>query len=436
MGHAPLTHVEAVDATCFENGNIEYWYCEACGYAWLDAEGVQSTNLKSVVLPMGHAPLTHVEAKDATCTENGNIEYWYCEVCGYAWLDAEGIQSTNLKSVVLPAPGHTGYEADYQCDTCSGIIAPEADSVLTIEQALTLGALYEKNTYTAGKYYVTGVITEIKDAYYGNMYIEDAEGNSIYVYGVNKNGDKYNFIADKPVIGDTVTLYGVIGYYSAPQMSTTELVEFVAHEHDYSEATCKVLATCSICGGTTGDFADHDYVDGVCSVCGNEKPAEGVTIVTDDFATLSGSTSYASGESSNGWVYSNAAILNASTFDSTLTTKAVCINGKTSAVGSIVSPTLTAGVASVSFNYGNSYSESNGVDLTITITKADGTTVSTTLDNDDVTKNTPYTFTWNLDEPVTGDCTITITNNSPTNSTSNKDRTSIWNIVVTSPVAE
>ncbi len=118
MQHAELTHVEAVAPTCFENGNIEYWYCEACGYAWLDAEGIRSTNLNAVVLPMQHAELTHVEAVDPTCYENGNIEYWYCEACGYAWLDAEGIRSTNLNAVVLPMAHGEIIHIEAKAPTC------------------------------------------------------------------------------------------------------------------------------------------------------------------------------------------------------------------------------------------------------------------------------------------------------------------------------
>ena len=102
MAHAEATHVEAKAATCYENGNIEYWYCAECGQAWLDAACTRNTNLKAVVLPMAHAEATHVEAKAPTTTENGNIEYWYCEACGQAWLDADCTLNTNLKAVVLP----------------------------------------------------------------------------------------------------------------------------------------------------------------------------------------------------------------------------------------------------------------------------------------------------------------------------------------------
>ena len=44
--------------------------------------------------------------------------------------------------------------------------------------------------------------------------------------------------------------------------------------HEWSEATCKSLATCSKCGETTGEFADHKWSEATCtapetcSICG------------------------------------------------------------------------------------------------------------------------------------------------------------------------
>ena len=55
-----IIHVGAVDATCDENGNIEYWYCEICGSAWADEGLTQVTNLKSVILPAGHSFLNGI----------------------------------------------------------------------------------------------------------------------------------------------------------------------------------------------------------------------------------------------------------------------------------------------------------------------------------------------------------------------------------------
>ena len=52
--------------------------------------------------------------------------------------------------------------------------------------------------------------------------------------------------------------------------SSTEPEE---HEHKGGTATCKEKAICSICGKEYGDYADHNYVNGVCTVCGKKDPS-------------------------------------------------------------------------------------------------------------------------------------------------------------------
>ena len=80
------------------------------------------TNAKSVILPIAHNVI-HVEAKAPTCTENGNIEYWYCADCGQAWLDELCHLNTNLKAVILGA-AHTYDSADDAvCNICGEIDA-------------------------------------------------------------------------------------------------------------------------------------------------------------------------------------------------------------------------------------------------------------------------------------------------------------------------
>ena len=51
--------------------------------------------------------LTHVEAKAATCTEGGNLEYWTCSVCDKLFSDAEGTTETTADAVKIPATNHT-----------------------------------------------------------------------------------------------------------------------------------------------------------------------------------------------------------------------------------------------------------------------------------------------------------------------------------------
>ena len=97
-----LVKVEAKAATCFELGNIEYWYCTNCD--WVEVAGGVASNRLAVLLPVSHN-IVHVAAVAPTATENGNIEYWYCKDCGYAWLDELCTKNTNLKAVILPATG-------------------------------------------------------------------------------------------------------------------------------------------------------------------------------------------------------------------------------------------------------------------------------------------------------------------------------------------
>ncbi len=149
------------------------------------------------------------------------------------------------------------------------------------------------------------------------------------------------------------------------------------------------------------------------------------TVTKDDFDTLKTDTGYSTRKTTNGWTATNAAVVKVNN-DNT-----VVLNGKTTAVGTITSPTLSNGLSSISFYYTNTYSESKGVDLQISI-KQNGAVVATKqLDNNSVTQKTVYTFTWDLAAEginIEGDYTIEIKNNSPSKSTSNKDRVSIWNI--------
>ena len=93
---------------------------------------------------------------------------------------------------------------------------PEADSTLTIEQAIALGASKDHNNYTSNKYYVTGVITEVYNEQYGNMKITDDNGNILTIYGTySADGElRYDALEVKPVVGDTVTIYGIVGQYN------------------------------------------------------------------------------------------------------------------------------------------------------------------------------------------------------------------------------
>lgn len=99
---------------------------------------------------------------------------------------------------------------------------PAAGSTVSIADAAAIGASMSHNTFTSDKYYITGKITDISNTQYGNMTIEDEDGNSIYVYGTySADGNtRYDALTTKPVVGDTITLYSVIGNYNGAQLKS------------------------------------------------------------------------------------------------------------------------------------------------------------------------------------------------------------------------
>jgi ribosomal protein L32 len=78
-----LTKTDAKAATCTEAGNIEYWTCTKCGRVYSDAEGVNEVNSEETVIhALGHSWSTEYTVdKEATCTAEG-IESIHCTVCG------------------------------------------------------------------------------------------------------------------------------------------------------------------------------------------------------------------------------------------------------------------------------------------------------------------------------------------------------------------
>ena len=112
-GHAdPMAHTAAKEATCTEEGNREYWYCDQCEKYFSDAEGLTEIDPSDVVIPAGHT-LKPVAAKDPTCTEDGNIACWQCEGCQEYFADAEGATALADSDRIRPAVDHDWGEPVY-----------------------------------------------------------------------------------------------------------------------------------------------------------------------------------------------------------------------------------------------------------------------------------------------------------------------------------
>ena len=107
---------------------------------------------------------------------------------------------------------------------------PAADSEISIPKALEIGETLKGNT--EAKYYISGTVTSVENTTYGNIYIEDANGNSIYVYGIySADGTtRYDAMENAPQVGDTVKLYSIVSYYKAAQLKNAWVVEWTPGE--------------------------------------------------------------------------------------------------------------------------------------------------------------------------------------------------------------
>ena len=101
-----LVKVEARNATCAAGGNIEHWKCEYCGTLFADAAGTETTTIEAVATSKLPHPLTRTDANDATCDTDGNIEYWTCSGCGGIFLDEAGENAVEAADVVIEKLGH------------------------------------------------------------------------------------------------------------------------------------------------------------------------------------------------------------------------------------------------------------------------------------------------------------------------------------------
>ena len=93
--------VERKDPTCTEKGNIEYWYCEACRKYFQDEALTKELKQEETILPATGHNLTKVDKKKPTVDAAGNIEYWYCEVCNKYFSDEKAEHEITLEDTII-----------------------------------------------------------------------------------------------------------------------------------------------------------------------------------------------------------------------------------------------------------------------------------------------------------------------------------------------
>ena len=98
----------------------------------------------------------------------------------------------------------------------------------SIPDALAMGSKLGNNQATMEAYYIKGTITSISNAASGILYIEDEDGNQIYVYRLyDTAGKQFGYMSNKPAVGDTIVVYSTVYKFYYNGSTTIELKDGV-----------------------------------------------------------------------------------------------------------------------------------------------------------------------------------------------------------------
>lgn len=93
----------------------------------------------------------------------------------------------------------------------------------SIPDILAIGKVLADNGQTKEEYFVKGKIVQLNNGTWGNLTIEDEEGNRLYIFGLyDETGSvRYDAMGEKPALGDTIVLKGPIKKYVAVSGAVT-----------------------------------------------------------------------------------------------------------------------------------------------------------------------------------------------------------------------
>ena len=120
-----LTKTEAVEATCENAGNIEYWTCDECGKIYSDETATtEISKAETVVAKKEHEAGKIVGKYDATCVETGYTGDVICSACSTVLETGSSVAATGVHNYL-----------DKKCTMCNAedtAIVPEEDVQLGV----------------------------------------------------------------------------------------------------------------------------------------------------------------------------------------------------------------------------------------------------------------------------------------------------------------
>ena len=329
-------------------------------------------------------------------------------------------ETSSGNAYIYSLNGSTSGDSDTSGASGSGTL----DDPYNVAAAIAYTSALESNVTSTEKIYIKGIIASITEEFsstYGNATFTISDDGTttttflcyrVYYLG----GEKWTSDDTQIATGDEVIIYGnVVNYYgNTPETSSGNAYIYSLNSSGSGSGDS---------GGTTNSSATQDDFE---TMNGGSTTAYYTTLTSDLGWTATNCNLLCGGTVSSNPVFEFIGYKEGST---TQYAFAPCMNGKTSAVGTITSPTLSGGLGTLTFSFGQPYSESNGLSFRVDIIQ-DGTVVKTETVTESTTQYTAYSKS--IDVNVSGEFSIEFTNLSPSsNSSSNKDRCCIWNVVWT-----
>mgnify|MGYP000345319748 CR=1 FL=1 len=252
--------------TISQDGVLTVGIDETSTEIWVEAKsnGDDYYERKAIVSVIDHMhSITLVPATPKTCTTDGNIEHFKCNVCGDLFEDAGGVKSLTEEQVKIPA-GHeygdlvpkqeptckqTGMQAHYKCSVCNKYF----DESKTEKTVAELTIPIDPNAHDFGAWTAEVPATCVamgtkghKDCSRCNKHYDES-GNEItdLTIPTNDNHD-WNAWVSNGNGTHTRTCKRDSGHKENGTCSG-------------GKATCTIKAVCDVCRTTYGDTAPHTY---------------------------------------------------------------------------------------------------------------------------------------------------------------------------------
>ena len=281
-----VTHYEAVEPSCHQNGNVEYWVCEDCECVWTDEALTAVSNRLSVIVSYDVDNVVHVDKVEASCHQNGSEEYWYCVECDAVFADAALTQLTNRLNLTIsynaenvvhvdkvePSCHQNGSEEYWYCVECEAVFADAALRQLTNRLNLTISYNAENIVHvdkveaachqngTEEYWYCAECDAVFADAALRqltnrlNLTISYNAENIIYVEAKDANCTDTNGHYEYWYCAECDAVFAD----AALRQLTNRLNLTIPYGHTWVDATCDAPKTCTRCGETEGEaLASH-----------------------------------------------------------------------------------------------------------------------------------------------------------------------------------